>query len=94
MKAIRGLLPALLRTAAVLVKAAVPGGSPGRAIEPVFLRGAEDDPGDRARRASAVLIASFAPDSFVVRAPEDEDRVLMHTILSTDSPRDPRWLTP
>lgn len=93
LKAISGLVPALIRTAGVLLEAAVRGSSPGRAIEPMFLRGEEDDPDDRARRASAVLIASFAPDSFVVRAPEHEHRVLMHTILRADSPRDPRWLT-
>jgi hypothetical protein len=92
-KAIRALVPALLRTSVVLAKAAVLGSSPGRAIESVFLRGAEGDPDDRARRASAVLIASFAPDSFVVRAPVNEDRVLMHTILQSDAPRDSRWLT-
>jgi hypothetical protein len=76
----------------VFVKVAALGGSPGRGPELPFLRGAEDDPEDRTRRASAVLIASLAPDNFVVRAPPHKDRVLMHTILSTDATRDPRWL--
>lgn len=93
LKAVGGLGPALTRTLMVLVKAAALGGSPGRAPELAFLRGAEDDPEDRARRATAVLIASLAPDSFVVRAPPRKDRVLMHTIVRADVARDSRWLT-
>lgn len=93
LKAIGGVFPALARTLMVLVKTAAIGGSPGRAPELPFLRGADDDPEDRARRAAAVLIASLAPDNFVVRVPLHKDRVLMHTIVRADAARDPRWLT-
>ncbi|HET8551950.1 MAG TPA: hypothetical protein VFM97_05690 [Gammaproteobacteria bacterium] len=93
LKAIGNLVPALGRTLILFAKAAVLGGSPGRAFELPFLRGGEDDPENRARRASAVLIASLAPDSFAVRAPPHKDRVLVHTIVSGDASRDPRWLT-
>lgn len=93
-KAIRGLVPAIVRTWIVLLQTAVLGGSPGRALEISFSRGPEDEPEDRARRASAVLIASLAPDSYVVRAAQGRDRVLIHTILRSNGARDPRWLTP
>ncbi|HET7307575.1 MAG TPA: hypothetical protein VFK24_07155 [Gammaproteobacteria bacterium] len=93
LKAIGGLVPASARTFMVLVRIAALGGSPGRAPELPFLRGAEETPEESARRAAAVLIASLAPDSFVVRAPPEKDRVLMHTIVHKDPARDPRWLT-
>lgn len=83
--------PATLRILVVLARVALRGGSPGRENVVEFLRGAEDDPHDRARRAGAVLTASLAPDSFVVRAQPRRDHVLIHTLLSP-RPRDPRWL--
>ncbi|HEX5314655.1 MAG TPA: hypothetical protein VFX38_07120, partial [Gammaproteobacteria bacterium] len=86
LKAIRGLVPAIARTLIVLLKAAVLGGSPGRALELAFLRGPEDEPEDRARRAAAVLIASLAPDTYVVRAPHQRDCVLVHTVLRSNTP--------
>lgn len=82
--------PSTLRVFCVLARVAALGGSPGRGSVAPFLRGAEDDPRDRARRANAVLAASLAPDSFVVRA--QQDNALIHTILSP-RPRDARWLT-
>ncbi|HET7587606.1 MAG TPA: hypothetical protein VFL45_05950 [Gammaproteobacteria bacterium] len=93
LKATAGLVAALGSTLLVFIKAAALGTSPGRALELPFLRGAEDDPEDRARRATAVLIASLAPDNFVVRAPPHKDRVLVHTIVPGDATRDSRWLT-
>lgn len=84
--------PATLRVSGVLARVALSGGSPGRAQRVPFLRGTEDVPRDRARRADAVLAASFAPDSFVVRAQPRHDEALIHTILPP-RPRDPRWLT-
>ncbi|HET7570248.1 MAG TPA: hypothetical protein VFK96_06645 [Gammaproteobacteria bacterium] len=93
LKAIGSLVPSLGRTLMLFARIAVLGGSPGRALELPFVRGADDDPEACARRASALLIASLAPDSFAVRAPPDKDRVLIHTILQTDATRDPRWLT-
>lgn len=84
--------PATLRVGAVLARAALLGGSPGRTTTAGLLRGAEDDERDRARRATAVLAASLAPDSFVVRAQPRHDEVLLHTVLAPRT-RDTRWLT-
>jgi hypothetical protein len=92
-KAIAGVPSAVWRALLVFIRVAALGGSPGRSPELPFLRGAGDDPEERARRASAVLIASLAPDNFVIRTPPHKDRVLMHTILKGDDARDPRWLT-
>ncbi len=91
-KAIVALGPALTKTFPIFAEAALFGRSPGRLLEIGFWRGAEDDPHDSARRASAVLIASFGPDIFVVRAPHERDCVLMHAILAENSSRDPEWL--
>lgn len=94
-KAVVALGPALVRTAGVFAKAALLGGSPGRLLELRFERGDEEGARDGARRASAVLIASLGPDNFVVRAPQGEDRVLMHAILPRqNAARDRRWLNP
>lgn len=89
--AIGSAAPATLRVFGVLARAAMFGGSPGSAESVTFLRGREDDPCDRARRANAVLTASLAPDSFVVHAPPRHDEALIHTILPP-RPRDARWL--
>lgn len=90
--AIGAAAPATWRVLGVLARVALLGGSPGRESVARFLRGAEDDPHDRARRAHAVLAASLAPDSFVVRAQPLHEHVLAHTVLAP-RPRDPRWLT-
>lgn len=92
LRAIAAAGPATLRVFAVLARVAALGGSPGRTLTTGFLRGGEDDPHDRARRATAVLAASLAPDSFVVRAQPGDDKALMHTVLPPAS-RDARWLT-
>lgn len=89
--AIGAAAPATWRIFGVLARVAVFGGSPGREDIARFMRGAEGDPHERARRASAVLAASLAPDSFVVRAEPGHDEVLIHTLLPPRA-RDPRWL--
>ncbi len=91
LRAIGSAAPATLRVFGVLARVAMFGGSPGSAESVTFLRGGEGDPCDRARRANAVLTASLAPDSFVVRAQPRHDEALIHTILPP-RPRDPRWL--
>lgn len=91
LRAIGSAVPATLRIFGVLARVALVGGSPGRANATAVMRGAEDDPRDRARRASAVLAASLAPDSFVVRAEPGHDEVLIHTLLPPRA-RDSRWL--
>lgn len=91
-KAVVSLGPALARTFPIFVEGALLGRSRGRVLEIPFRRGKEDGARDAARRASAVLIASFGPDNFVVRAPVERDRVLMHAILPQNASRDPEWL--
>lgn len=91
-KATAALGPALARTFPVFVKAALSGHASGHLLTIRFERGREDAACDRARRASAVLIASLGPDNFVVRAPLKKSDVLIHTILPESVPRDPRWL--
>ena len=91
-KAVVSLGPAIAKTFPIFVEGALLGRSRGRLLEISFRRGREDDASDAARRASAVLIASFGPDNFVVRAPPKKDRVLMHAILPENALRDPEWL--
>lgn len=91
-KAVVALGPAIARTFPIFVAGAVLGRSSGRLLEIPFRRGAEDGARDAARRASAVLIASFGPDNFVVRAPPGKECVLMHAILAQNASRDPEWL--
>lgn len=91
-KAVVALGPAIAKTFPIFVEGALLGRSRGRVLEISFRRGKQDDASDTARRASAVLIASFGPDNFVVRAPPEKDRVLMHAILAENASRDPEWL--
>lgn len=91
-RAIVALGPAITRTFPVFAKAALLGRARGRLLEIPFQRGAEGSARDAARRASALLIGSLGPDSFVVRARPRRDRVLIHAIPSGEGRRDPRWL--
>lgn len=93
LKTLGAIVPASTRVLGVLARTAVCGGSPGRAVDAPFLRGGEDDPRQRARRATAVLTASLAPDRFVVRAEPRHERVLIHAIVSSPATCDSRWLT-
>jgi hypothetical protein len=91
-RALAGLGPATLRTGAALARAILGGTHPGRAHRRPFRRGPEDEPAERARRAGAVLLASLAPDSFVLRADPGRDEVLLHALGEAPPPADPRWL--
>lgn len=91
-KAFAALVPALAKTFSVFLAGALFGRSRGQLTEVSFQRGDEGGAPDAARRASALLIASFGPDNFVVRAPPGEDCVLMHAILPENAGRGPRWL--
>ena len=84
--------PAIAGTFPVFAGAALFGRSPGRLLDIRFERGGEDEACNRARRASAVLIASLGPDNFVVRAPPGKNGVLMHAITPENSSRDAQWL--
>ncbi|TGE02309.1 hypothetical protein [Methylobacterium nonmethylotrophicum] len=96
-RALAGLVPATLRTGVALARAIPEGGHsgsrhPGHAHRRPFRRGPEDEPGERGRRAGAVLLASLAPDSFVLRADPGRDEVLIHALGRESPPADPRWL--
>lgn len=47
---------------------------------------------DRARRAVAVLLASCAPDRFVVNVDRRSEKVLIHTLVPSERELDPQWL--
>lgn len=91
-RAIRRLVPATLRTGAVLAQVAIRGGSPARAYAVAFVRGPEDDAQTRGRRATALLTASLAPDSYVLRAAPARAEVLLHALGPAPAETDPRWL--
>ncbi|MGX7704882.1 hypothetical protein [Methylobacterium sp. Gmos1] len=91
-RALAGLGPATLRTGAALARSILVGTHPGHAHRRLFRRGPEDEPAERARRAGAVLLASLAPDSFVLRADPGRDEALIHALGEAPPPADPRWL--
>lgn len=91
-RALAGLGSATLRTGVALVRAILVGTHPGHAHRRPFRRGPEDEPAERARRAGAVLLASLAPDSFVLRADPGRDEALIHAFGETPPPADPQWL--
>jgi hypothetical protein len=88
----RLLLTGTSRTTGVLLKVVILGTHrAGRALKVEFDPGRRDSGRDRSRRVLAVLIASLAPDSFVVRL--DRGRTaLLHSIVAPQSVRDPRLL--
>lgn len=87
-----GIFPATLRTAAVLGKVAVSGGSPSRSMRSRFRPGPSEDPREQSRRAIAVLCASLAPNRFVVNAERRRGEALLHSIDRSNSELDPEWL--
>jgi hypothetical protein len=92
LRAVAGLGPATLHTAAILTRAGLHGGSPGRALRSPLRFGLEDDPGARSRRALAVLCASLAPDCFVVHLDHRRSEAVMHAIDRAERESDPEWL--
>ena len=90
-RAIAAVPLATARTAGALL-AAVAGRAPPGLTAASFARGCADDAGTNARRATAVLAASLAPDSFVVRLARDSDVALVHRIVPAVGRPDPGWL--
>jgi multisubunit Na+/H+ antiporter MnhE subunit len=90
--ALADLVPATGHTGIVLAKAAIAGGSPGCSRRFRFRFGADDDPSDRTRRAIAILIASLAPNRFVVDAERNRGFALMHAIDGSQGETDAEWL--
>lgn len=92
LRTLAGLVPATVRTGMALARVAALGGSPAKSIQHRFVRGEEDAPRDRGRRATALLAASLAPDSFVLRAEPSRDVVTLHAIVPAADDPDPHWL--
>lgn len=86
------LLPATLATGVALLRIAAGGGPAGRFDSDDFDYGTPENAADRARRAFAVLLASFAPDRFVIDVRGRSWSVLTHVIVSSQREPDPRWL--
>ena len=90
------LFPAAFATGGVLVRVAFVGHRAGHSETHDFASGAPGDgfgrSVDRARRATAVLLASCAPDRFVVNVDRDCRTVLIHAIVSGERELDPQWL--
>ncbi len=91
LQAIVGLAGATIRTGGALLAVIAKRASPRTDVSS-FVHGPADEPGANGRRATAVLAASLAPDSFVVRTPADENRVLIHRLAPTQRTPDPLWL--
>ena len=91
LQAIVGLAGATIRTGGALLAVIAKRASPRTDVSS-FVHGPADEPGANGRRATAVLAASLAPDSFVVRTPADENRVLIHRLAPAQRTPDPLWL--
>lgn len=82
-----GLLKLPKRLAeSLLPLAGLSGSSPARAMVERFDIGDKADPRERTRRALAVLAASLAPDSYVIRADLAEGQALLHAIVTRGAP--------
>jgi multisubunit Na+/H+ antiporter MnhE subunit len=92
LRVLGNLIPATLQTFAQLLAAATFDQSPGRAQVTQFRFGTNDEPGERMRRAIAVLAASLTPDRFVVRIERDRNEALIHRVGRADGAPDPQWL--
>ena len=90
LRAIAGFPGAIPRVGSRLAIALVRDVS-GHTAEQPFHRGRLDDPRDKARRATVLLAASLAPDSYVLRLPVDEETIVIHGITSRSPSTDPRW---
>ncbi|HEX4041177.1 MAG TPA: hypothetical protein VHY10_05705 [Xanthobacteraceae bacterium] len=91
-RAIGSLFRATAQTGKLLLKVAAAGGSPGRLHVTNFHYGRRNDPVQRSRRAAAVLLASLAPDRFVVAVDRKSRTVLIHNLIRRDHEPDRRWL--
>lgn len=95
-RALLAVLPAIPRVGARLGRIALLGEPVGRhLIGRVVARGFDSGSSgapDRARRASALLIASIGPESYVLRF-SGRQRVLLHTFGVADPKVDRQWLS-
>jgi len=92
LRAMAGFFRTTAQTGKLIFKVGVTGGSPGRLHVTDFHFGSRHDPAQRTRRAAAVLLASVAPDRFVVQVDPKKHAVLIHDLIRRDHEPDPRWL--
>jgi len=57
----------------------------GAVVRQQFIRGREQMPADAARRATALLAMSLAPDKFVLRIPLGRDEIELHTLVTNSA---------
>jgi hypothetical protein len=88
-RALAGLPVASARAAAALVRG-VGIGRGGRIAAQAFDTGRQNDDAEVGRRAVAILLASLAPDSFVVRVDEEAHRLRTHALVP-QRPTLARW---
>lgn len=90
------LFSASIATGDVLVRVAIFGNGAGAAHEDGFSYGPRGGTGgrsvERTRRAFAVLLASWAPDRFVMNLDSRSDTALIHAIVPHKQEPDPQWL--
>jgi multisubunit Na+/H+ antiporter MnhE subunit len=91
-RALLGLPAATWRTGVVLAVTLLRPVSPGRTDRVAFRPGPAHEPGERARRATALLAASLAPASYVVCADNDGSEILLHGIGAAPGKLDRDWL--
>jgi hypothetical protein len=80
------------RTAVALWRAVTTDGTQARSPAVPFDYGPENGEKARTRRALAVLLATLAPDRFVVTLASGKGQALLHAIVPLDHPVDRRWL--
>lgn len=90
MRALAGLPLACVRVAGRFC-VIVAGGKGGRIVAEAFDAGRQNEATEVGRRAVALLAASLAPDSFVVRVDKEAHRLRSHVILAHPSAAHPRW---
>lgn len=83
---------ASLRTGLALTRMVFRSAPAGRADAVPFRERAVGDPAERARRVTALLAASLAPASYVVRMDPGRAEVLLHGIDSRPQVHDREWL--
>ena len=90
-RAVAGLPGATVSVGRALAGAALGRPVAGQRISRAFPHGPRDAPAEAGRRAAALLATSLSPDSYVLRLPPGEDKILFHSITSRSPGGDPRW---
>ena len=89
-RALAGLPGATLRVGSRLATAILRGAA-GRQAEVPFSIGDHTMPAEAGRRALVVLATSLAPDSYVLRIPENEGSIQYHALTARMPGGDRRW---